>query len=209
MKGLPEVTLPGFRSRRQRETANAGGFPDTGETIPQIRDRVRPPSYDSTAITFTGASGAGLHPDAIYGPPQPAPPAPPQRRPDCAIWVFIPGGVGLLCGIDLWRRHDDPEIAHVRYGVFDALRDSALRAGWRLDAGGVWNCPRCKMNPAYRTPQPLAHWHPDAYSGRGRHITGHDGYQDAQFWLQVQAENVVLERTRDGVRNGRHRAGPR
>ena len=117
--------------------------------------------------------------------------------------------VGLLCGIDLWRRHDDPEIAHVRYGVFDALRDSALRAGWRLDAGGVWNCPRCKMNPAYRTPQPLAHWHPDAYSGRGSHITGHDGYQDAQFWLQVQAENVVLERTRDGVRNGRHRAGPR
>ena len=28
----------------------------------------RSPAYDATAIEFSGASGAGLPPDAIYGP---------------------------------------------------------------------------------------------------------------------------------------------
>jgi hypothetical protein len=137
----------------------------------------------------------------------PALPDAPARQPDCAIFTILPaGGFGLLCGIDRWRRHADPETAHARHS-FDALRASALDAGWRPDAYGRWACPRCKMDPAYVTPQPLAHWHPDGPGGRGRMMTGHGGYRDAQFWLQVEAEHEVLRRTADGARHGRHRAG--
>jgi hypothetical protein len=76
------VTLT-FRRRRSRErqAALAGDFPETGETIPEILARVRPASYDGTAITaaepkwtgsvyvFEGASDVGLPAGAVYGPP--------------------------------------------------------------------------------------------------------------------------------------------
>ena len=42
------------RSRDGRKPAFSGGFP--------------PPAYDASTIEFSGASGAGLPGDAIYGP---------------------------------------------------------------------------------------------------------------------------------------------
>ena len=61
------MTLPFRRRRHPRGRALAGGFPDTGETSAEILDRVRPATYNATATRFSGASGAGLHPDQVYG----------------------------------------------------------------------------------------------------------------------------------------------
>jgi hypothetical protein len=202
----------------------------------EFLDSIRPADYDARTYKFgeAGASGTGLpepvtEPITRYRPAPdmfPALPAAPQRRPDCAIFTILPGGgFGLLCGIDRWRRHADPGTIHARH-CFDALRASALAAGWRPDAYGRWACPRCKKDPAYVTPQPVAHWHPDGHDGRGRMMTGHGGYRDGQFWLQVEAENEVFRRTRSGEpagwadlnaaraakareRHGRHAAGAR
>lgn len=41
------MTLPFLRRRRERHLAREGSFPDTGETITEILDRVRPASYDA------------------------------------------------------------------------------------------------------------------------------------------------------------------
>jgi hypothetical protein len=163
-----------------RDVAAMPGYEDADIPEPTTRLRAAPPA-------------PGMFPALPAAPPPPA-----QRRPDCAIFTILPGGgFGLLCGIDRWRRHADPETNCARH-CFDALRASALAAGWRPDAYGRWACPRCKTDPAYVTPQPAAHWHPDGHDGRGVMITGHGGYRDAQFWLQVQAEHEVLRRTADG-----------
>jgi hypothetical protein len=210
--------------RRSTRPEFTGDFNADGYAITGALPAAGPADWDGTAIEFTGASGTGL-PDTAplahhlaampgyedAGIPEPIiryrpapdmfpalPAAAQPRRPDCAIFTILPaGGFGLLCGIDRWRRHADPETMHARH-CFDALRASALAAGWRPDAYGRWTCPRCKMDPAYVTPQPVAHWHPDGHDGRGRMITGHGGYRDGQFWLQAEAENEVFRRTRDG-----------
>jgi hypothetical protein len=67
------MKLPRRRSSRPRGRARlalAGDFPDTGEAITDVLDRVRPPGYDGRTYQFTGASGAGLPDGGIY----PAPP---------------------------------------------------------------------------------------------------------------------------------------
>ena len=151
----------------------------------------RPPDWE-TAVPFTGASGTGLP-----GPSAPLPfphlpalePPPPQRRPDCAIWVPLPHGrgFGLLCGADRWRRHADPEAAHAAC-YFDALRYSALQAGWRPDANGVWNCPRCKMRPGYASPQPVAHY------GAELDVIWRTAGQDpvAEFWAWARDRHAAI-----------------
>jgi hypothetical protein len=232
------VNLPRRRRSRPRGRARlalTGDFPATDRDITEAIEAAGPAPWDGATVPLSALRGESHYTPGDFLPPgvipvaikqrgqdtdpfarlrAPAafpalPPAPPpQRQPDCAIpTINRDGSIGLLCGIDLWRIHFDPEAARARHG-FDALRSSALTAGWRPDAYGRWACPRCKMNPAYATPQPLAHYHPGAYGGRGRMMTGHGGYRDAQFWLQVQAEHEVLRRTRDGATHGRHhRAG--
>ena len=55
------MTHPRFlRRRRERKLALAGDFPDSGETVTEILDRVRPASYDDRTYTWQGASGTGL-----------------------------------------------------------------------------------------------------------------------------------------------------
>jgi hypothetical protein len=65
------MNLPFRRRSRTRGAARlapAGDFPATSESATDILDRVRPADWDGTTIEFSGASGPGLPPDAIYGP---------------------------------------------------------------------------------------------------------------------------------------------
>ena len=68
------MTFARFRSRRSRERqlALAGGFPDDGESITEILERVRPADWDGTTIPFAGASDTGLPPDQVYAEADPA-----------------------------------------------------------------------------------------------------------------------------------------
>lgn len=210
------MTLPRFPRSREPAPGRAAA-----ETFGRI------PDWDGTTIAFGGASGIGLP-----GRAAPAPLPPPAPRPyDAAIFTILPGGgFGLLCGIDLWRRHADPEAAWYR-SQFDALRVSALRAGWRPDAYGRWCCPRCLMDPAYAAARPVAHWHPGAAharTGPGSSVSREYWQQEpateyhgdaaaaliagdpaAEFWFQVEAEVGVLCRTAEGALHGRHEAGTR
>ena len=229
------MTLPAFRRSRQPAPS-----PAAAETFGRI------PDWDGTTIEWGGASGAGLPGgDALYRRPgaaarirqaitaeETAPwPEPPARPPDGAIWTILPGGgFGLLCGMDLWRRHADPEAAWYE-DYFDALRVSALRAGWHPDLFGRWCCPRCQDDPFYTAPHPLAHYHPGvphALAGpdpfesvrfwNARAATEHhedaaaawiDGDPAAEFWLRAEAEQAMLCRTAEGALHGRHEAGAR
>jgi hypothetical protein len=67
------MNLPRRRRSRPKGRARlalAGDFPDTGESVTEILDRVRPADYDGSTVIFGGASDAGL-PGGAY--PQPAP----------------------------------------------------------------------------------------------------------------------------------------
>lgn len=225
---------------RRRPPAVPGGFA-SDEAVAETLGRI--PDWDGTTITFGGASGTipaaiqdtgpvirfGAGRPAAILPPAPAPP--PSRPADCAMPARLRDGTfGLLCGIDLWRIHFDPEAAWYDR-MFDALRVSALRAGWRPDAWGRWCCPRCVMDPAYATPKPLAHWHPAVPHARPRDTplpswefwlarpateyhrdaadAAADGDPAAEFWFQEQAVADVAGRTADAGRHGRHEAGAR
>jgi hypothetical protein len=48
------------RSKTGRRLALTGDFPDTGETVTEILQRVQPPAYDGTTVIFEGASDTGL-----------------------------------------------------------------------------------------------------------------------------------------------------
>jgi hypothetical protein len=66
------VKLPSRRRSRPRGRARlalAGDFPDTGESVTEVLQRVRPPDYDGRTYQFTGASGPGLPGDGIYAAP--------------------------------------------------------------------------------------------------------------------------------------------
>ena len=59
------MKLPRRRSSSPRGAARlalAGDIPDTGESVTEILERVRPAEWDGTTIEFTGASDAGLQP---------------------------------------------------------------------------------------------------------------------------------------------------
>jgi hypothetical protein len=59
------MKLPRRRSSRPRGAARlalAGDFPETGESVTEVLDRVRPAGYDGTTVIFEGASDAGLQP---------------------------------------------------------------------------------------------------------------------------------------------------
>jgi hypothetical protein len=77
------MTLPFRRRRRPRGPARlalAGDFPDTGESVTEVLDRVRPADYDGTTIIFGGASNAGLADRDIY-PHEPYPDPAPRTEP--------------------------------------------------------------------------------------------------------------------------------
>ena len=208
MKLFRRKTRPEFRD----------DFPDTGESVTDILDRVRPADYDGTTVIFEGASGAGLpdtaplahhlaalpgykdadipEPAARYQPAPAALPAlhdtpprdtgpfqrlpriarvaqrpRPQRPADEAIfaWSALIGQHIMLCGVcppGRRSRHADPTAAAMPF-AFEALRVSAHAAGWRLDAFGRWACPACQDTPAYWSPRPVTHFHPEV--GRRRH----------------------------------------
>jgi hypothetical protein len=170
-----------------------------------------------------GITPAPGRPETVPVPP----PGPPRRPADCAIFTILADGFGLLCGMDLWRRHADPEATHYR-NQFDALRVSALRAGWLPDVYGRWCCPRCVADPAWAAPALPDHYHPGVGHARtaadpavsrefweARVATGHHrdaadafaaGDPAAEFWFRVEAEAEVLARTAEGVHHGRHEA---
>jgi hypothetical protein len=252
------VTLPSFR-RRPRPVLD-GDFP-SDEAVTEVLGRVPDwdgttitfggtsgaggsADWDAGTITgaFGGTSAIGLGPDAqpFARPPGPetlplVPPPPPEpvRRPaDDAIFVIIwsARGFGLLCGIDLWRRHADPEAAHYR-NQFDALRISALRAGWRPDTYGRWCCPRCVADSAWAAPALPDHYHPGVVHARTAadpavsreywearpaieyHRDAADAFASgdpvAEFWFRIEAEAEVLARTAEGAWHGRHEGGAR
>lgn len=232
---------------RRRPPALPGDFAGDEPVTELIA--AEPPAWDGT--TWAGASAPGQPASVAYlfgagtaaTHPMPAAPVrralaaagaqpqePPASRPaDCAMPVKLRDGTfGLLCGIDRWRIHSDPEAAWYRH-MFDALRVSALRAGWRTDACGRWCCPRCAMDPAFWTRQPVAHWHPAVPHARAGEAPSREywlarpatewhedacaaagaGDPAAEFWLQVEAEVYVAGRTADAGRHGRHEAGAR
>ena len=193
MKLFRRKTRPEFRD----------DFPDTGESVTDILDRVRPADYDGTTVIFAGASEPGQPDPAPRAEPvtryQPAPvtfPAlhdtpprdtgpfqrlpriarvaqrpRPQRPADAAIftWSALIGQHIMLCGTcppGRRSRHADPTAAAMPF-TFEALRVSAHDAGWRLDAFGRWACPACQDTPAYWSPRPVTHFHPEV--GRRRH----------------------------------------
>jgi hypothetical protein len=86
----------------------------------------------------------------------------PRRAPDCAIfiWSDLLSQHIMKCGICLRSRYADP-IAGTMPFTFESLRVSAHVSGWRLDAFTRWACPACQGTPAYRSPYPVTHSHPE------------------------------------------------
>ena len=209
----------------------------------------RAPEWGAPTMTFAGSSGTvpapvtmtqaprahGTPLDVPAGPPEP----PPGRPHDAAMFeVAEIDGVSqlvLLCGAEderspLRGRHTDPAVNYFAH-AYDALRVSALRAGWRPDLFGRWCCPRCVMDPAYAAAKPLAHWHPGvphAQTGADsfepvrfwleRAATEHHwdasaafaaGDPAAEFWFRAEAELDMLTRTAQAAVHGRHEAGAR
>ena len=207
-------------------------------THEDIRRAFRKPDWDAT-VPFRGASDVGVatepltrHPDPEPLPPGP-PPGPPRRPADCAWFDVVKIGgksqLVLLCGMDRWRRHADPAVNYFAH-AYDALRVSALRAGWRPDLFGRWCCPRCVMDPAYAAAKPLAHWHPGVPHAAARagpdpftsvrcwlerpateyHYDSSAAYGAGdsadEFWFRVEAEAGAVERTARAAVHGRHEA---
>ena len=66
------MTLPRRRRSRPKGRARlalAGDFPDTGETVTEILDRVKPASYDGRTWRWGGANNIGLMPAPAAAPP--------------------------------------------------------------------------------------------------------------------------------------------
>ena len=182
------MTFPFSRRRRERQLALAGDFPDTGETVTEIIERVRPASYDARAYTWQGASGTGL-PDGVvaikrYGEDteplarlrargqQPASfPALPPTQPGAApaqvlppVEITEPAVIGDELRLPvIWCEMPRCISWHLdpeSAGERDA-RDRAIAGGWQRDAFGRLTCPQCQQrDPAYRVCRPVAWHHP-------------------------------------------------
>ena len=66
------MTLPRRRRSRPKGRARlalAGDFPDNGETVTEILDRVKPASYDGRTWRWGGANNIGLMPAPAAAPP--------------------------------------------------------------------------------------------------------------------------------------------
>ena len=191
-------------------------------------------AYDAWGLDFGQEGGHAQSPAARQPPPAlpPGPPAaaagprdtgPQQRLPRLSrtaarprqvhgpgemfipVWVPTLGRHVLLCGMCRWRRHDDPAIACIPAGIFDALRDSARTAGWVLDSFGRWCCPACKDTPAYWSPRQLACYHPEV---RRRKLAGQDVPASAEATAGAIIEHDLI-RDVAAARHGRHAGGTR
>ena len=77
------MNLPFRRRSRPRGAARlalTGDIPDTGESVTEILERVRPADYDGTTVIFGGASDAGLADGDVY-PHEPYPDPAPRTEP--------------------------------------------------------------------------------------------------------------------------------
>jgi hypothetical protein len=234
------MNLPFRRRSRPRGAAQlalVGDFPDTGESVTDILDRVKPADYDGSTVIFEGASDAGLpdpqprtEPVTQYQPAPAAPPGPhdtpprdtgpmqrlpriarvtqrprPQRPADEAIfaWSALIGQHIMLCGVcppGRRSRFANPTAAAMPF-TFEALRTSAHDAGWRLDAFGRWACRACQDTPAYWSPRPVTHFHPEI--GR-RRDAGHDVPPHAEATAIAIVEHGLLrDVTRAAARHAR------
>jgi hypothetical protein len=119
------------------------------------------------------------------------------------VWVPTLGRHVLLCGMCRWRRHDDPAIAGLPFGIFDALRDSARDAGWALDLFLRWCCPACQDTPAYWSPRQPAHYHPEV---RRRKLAGQDVPPSAEATATAIIEHDLIVDVHDAARRYRHAA---
>lgn len=227
-KGLPAVTSSRFlRRRHERKLALNGDFPDTGESVTEVLERVRPAGYDARTYTWQGASGTGL-PDGVvavkrYGEdtePLARLRARGQHAGDAAGRALRQG-----TAIELPPPPPPPEPERAKIG--DELRlplmwcdmpsciqrheapaalgeadarARAIDAGWRIDALGRMACPRCQQaDPGYRPAGQVVHWHPDAHRARGHIMTTPGGNRgaDAEFWARALAEHDQIRRARD------------
>jgi len=241
--------------RRKTRPEFRGDFPDTGESVTDILDRVKPADYDGTTVIFAGASEPGqpdgdAHPHGHFtgvgaettwhpapgwaerrgiAPANAAPhdiPAPardtgpfqrlpriarvaqrprPQRPADAAIftWSALISQHIMLCGVcppGRRSRHADPTAAIMPF-TFEALRVSAHDAGWRLDAFGRWACRACQDTPAYWSPRPVTHFHPEV--GRRRHA-GQDVPPHAEATaIAIVEHGLLLDVTRAAAKHAR------
>jgi hypothetical protein len=203
------VKLPSRRRSRPRGRARlalAGDIPDDDQTVTELIRAAQPDDWDGTTITFSGASSAGLHPSAIYGPPQPRdtytvvairqnspappPPPPPPQQVLPPVEITEPAKFGDYLRLPLvwceiprcinWR-HDIDSL-----GERDA-RERAIARGWRTDAFGRLTCPDCQQrDPGYRVTRPVA-WH-HLEVARRWHQDGQNLSGDAKDELAAEAE---------------------
>jgi len=222
--------------RRNTRPEFRGDFPDTGESVTDILDRVRPADYDGTTVIFAGASEPGQPDPAPRAEPvtryQPAPVAfpvlhdtprdtgpfqrlpriarvaqrpRPQRPADAAIftWSALISQHIMLCGTcppGRRSRHADPTAAAMPF-TFEALRVSAHDAGWRLDAFGRWACRACQDTPAYWSPRPVTHFHPEI--GRRRHAGQHVPPHAEATAIAIVEHGLLLDVTRAAAKHAR------
>jgi hypothetical protein len=214
-EGASDVGLPGGEPARPAAAGEAGR-----DTIPL--DRVRELGYQAWHQRPAAAPAAPA-PDMFPAlPPGTRDTGPQQRLPRLSrtaarprprrdpgemfipVWVPALGRHVLLCGMCRWRRHDDPAIAGLPFGIFDALRDSALAAGWVLDLFLRWCCPACAGTPAYWSPRPVAHYHPEV---RRRKLAGQDVPPSAEATAAAIIEHDLIVDVHDAARRYRHAAG--
>lgn len=123
-----------------------------------------------------------------------------RPRPDRPYDAFIPVWSKILgqhlmeCGVCVRSRYADPTTAHMPF-PFEALRESAYAAGWRLDRFARWACPACQRTPAYHARYSLIHWDPDAAEAYG--TSGEREYRQA-------AEHDLIRDVHDAARRYRH-----
>lgn len=177
-------------------------------------------------------------PDPRPAPQQPAPPPPPgprdtgpmqrlpritrvrerprpSRTPDEAIfiWSGLLAQHIMLCGVCLRSRYADPIAAQMPF-AFESLRQSAWVSGWRLDTFTRWACPACQQTPAYHSPRPVTHSHPELRRLRkagkpvnepvARAVLGNDPY--GEFAARAAAEWDLVAAAAAAANHGKHAA---
>jgi hypothetical protein len=98
--------------------------------------------------------------------------------------------------------------------AFESLRQSARAAGWRLDTFTRWACPACQQTPAYHSPRPVAHSHPELRRLRkagkpvsqpvARAVLDSDPYGQAA--AQAAAEWDLIAAAAAAANHGKHAA---
>jgi hypothetical protein len=185
-EGASDVGLPGGDPARPAAAGEAGPG-----TIPL--DRVRELGYQAWH----------QRPAAALEAPAPPLPPPPDRPFDAAIFVEIPAGWVMLCGLCCWRRPKDI-VPQDTPRLFEAIRDSACDEGWQLDRFARWACAKCQMGSDYYAPWNPVHYASEWGAAWHEYAPGQWAYTDpavppkpvwpTEFGFEVIAEYAALQR---------------